>query len=160
MVQSQDTPRTDNSSDQVERRATTAPQASALMTEQGKTTIADNVVAKVAARAAREVSGVHELTAQGAGSRLSGLATRVTGGDTQMQGVSVEVGERESAIDLAMTVEYGVSIPQVSEAVRRNVINRVQTMTGLRVKEVNIDVTDLFFPEDQARAQASERRVE
>lgn len=130
-----------------------------LVTEQGKTTIANGVVAKIAGMAAREVTGVHELTARGAGGMISGLASRVTGGDASMQGVAVEVGEREAAIDLALTVVYGVSIPQVADAVRQNVITRLQAMTGLMVKEVNIDVTDLFFPEDAARQQA-ERRVE
>jgi uncharacterized alkaline shock family protein YloU len=138
-------------------RALARPRASELATNQGKTTIADSVVAKVAGIAAREVAGVHELSSRGAGGMISGLAARVTGGDSSAQGVSVEVGEREAAIDLAMSVDYGVSIPQVAEAVRRNVITRLQTMTGLVVKEVNIDVIDLFFPEDAN--QQPERRV-
>jgi uncharacterized alkaline shock family protein YloU len=140
-------------------RARARPRASELVTEQGKTTIADGVVAKIAGIAAREVAGVHELTAQGAGGLISGLAARVTGSDAQSQGVSVEVGEREAAVDLGMTAAYGVSIPQVAEAVRRNIMTRIEAMTGLVVKEVNINVTDLFFPEDATRAQA-ERRVE
>jgi len=140
-------------------RMTTRSRATELVTDQGKTTIADGVVAKIASIAAREVAGVHELTGRGAGGLMAGLTSRVTGGDTRAQGVDVEVGERETAIDLAMTVDYGVGIPQVAETVRRNVMNRLQSMTGLVVKEVNIDVTDLFFPEDATRAQA-ERRVE
>src|SRR5438045_9593580 len=35
-----------------------------------------------------------------------------------------------------------------SEAVRRNITHRVETMTGLHVKEVNISVVDLYFPGD------------
>jgi len=53
-------------------------------------------------------------------------------------------------IDPWLTVDYGVSIPQVAAAVRRNIINRLQAMTGLVVKEVNIEVTDLYFPEEVA----------
>jgi len=136
------------------------PRATELITEQGRTTIADTVVAKVAGIATREVAGVHELVMQGAGETLAGLTQRVTGGDTRSQGVNVEVGEREAAVDLRMTVDYGVSIPQVAEAVRRNVISRIQAMTGLLVKEVNIDVTDLYFPEDQARAQEAQGRAQ
>lgn len=139
---------------------TTRPRATELITEQGRTTIADAVVAKVAGIATREVAGVHELVMQGAGETLAGLTQRVTGSDTRTQGVNVEVGEREAAIDLRMTVDYGVSIPQVADAVRRNIISRVQAMTGLLVKEVNIDVTDLYFPEDKARPQPVERRVD
>ena len=120
-----------------------------LTTEHGRTTIADVVVAKIAALAAREVTGVHELPPQGAGGAIAGLAQRVTGGsDPRTQGVAVEVGEREAAVDLRLTVDYEVSIAQVAEAVRQNVIARVQGMTGLVVREVNIAVDDLFFPDD------------
>jgi uncharacterized alkaline shock family protein YloU len=56
-------------------------------------------------------------------------------------------------------LDYGVSIPQVAEAVRRNIISRLEAMTGLNVKEVNIDVTDLYFPEEEPQTQQIEPRV-
>jgi uncharacterized alkaline shock family protein YloU len=124
----------------------------------GKTTIADVVVSRIAGLAAREVPGVHDLVGQGVGSAVSGLAQRVGRFDSRNQGVSVEVGERETAVDLRVTVEYGVSIPQLAEGVRRNVMNRLESMTGLIVKEVNIDVVDLYFAEEEA--PKPERRVE
>ncbi len=136
------------------------PRATELVTEQGKTTIADVVVSRIAGIAAREVAGVHDLVTQGMGGAVTGLAQRVTRADTRSQGVNVEVGVREAAIDLRLTVEYGVSIPQVAEAVRRNIMNRLQAMTGLVVTEVNIEVTDLYFPEEEAQTQQPERRVE
>jgi uncharacterized alkaline shock family protein YloU len=126
-------------------------------TPQGKTAIADNVVAKIAGIAAREIPGVHDLVTSGAGAAIAGLASRVTGGDTRSLGVSVEVGQQEAAVDLNMIVDYGVSIPQVAAAVRQNIINRVGAMTGLAVKEVNIAVTDLYFPEEQAARQSQPR---
>jgi len=135
------------------------PRATELVTEQGKTTIADVVVSKIAGIAAREVAGVHELVTQGVGGAVTGLAQRVTRADTRSQGVNVEVGEREAAVDLRLTVDYGVSIPQVAEAVRRNIMSRMEAMTGLVVKEVNIDVTDLYFPEEEAQTQQIEPRV-
>jgi uncharacterized alkaline shock family protein YloU len=92
------------------------------------------------------------------GAAVSGLAQRVGRTDTRSTGVNVEVGEREAAVDLRLTVEYGVSIPELATGVRGNVMKRLQSMTGLRVKEVNIDVVDLYFPEDET--QQAERRVE
>ena len=141
------------------------PRATELVTVDGKTSIADVVVAKIASIAAREIAGVHELVGQGMGGAMSGLAQRSglaarAHMDTRMQGVNVEVGEREAAIDLRLTVEYGISIPETAESVRRNIINRMQSMTGLIVKEVNIDVIDLYFPEDEQAAPPPERRVE
>lgn len=135
------------------------PRATELVTEQGKTTISDMVVARIAGIAAREVPGVHDLATQGVGGAVAGLAQRIGGADTRSQGVSVEVGEREAAIDLRVVVDYGVSIPQVAEAVRRNIMNRLGAMTGLIVKEVNIDVADLYFPVEEAPTQQMEPRV-
>jgi uncharacterized alkaline shock family protein YloU len=132
--------------------------ATELVTAEGKTSIADVVVSKIAGIAAREVPGVHELVSQGMGAAVSGLAQRVGRADTRSTGVNVEVGEREAAVDLRLTVEYGVSVPDLATAVRGNVIERLQSMTGLRVKEVNIDIVDLYFPEEET--QQPERRVE
>jgi uncharacterized alkaline shock family protein YloU len=137
--------------------------ATELVTTEGKTTIADVVVSKIAGIAAREVPGVHELVGQGVGAAVSGLAARtsaiqrVAHVDTRTAGVNVEVGEREAAVDLRLTVEYGASIPDLAVAVRANVIDRLQSMTGLRVKEVNVDVVDLYFAEEEASPQAAPR---
>lgn len=125
--------------------------------EGGSTTIADAVVTKVAGIAAREVAGVHELGG-GAARALGNVTQRVGIGDERMQGVSVEVGEREAAVDLTLVIDYGESIPQVAEAIRTNVIKRVEGITGLSVTEVNIAVNDLFFPGDDDQP-AEEPRV-
>ena len=127
-----------------------------LQSGKGTTTIADTVVAKIAGLAAREIDGVHALKAAGTGGTIADFASKVAGGDERNSGVSVEVGEREAAIDLGMTVKYEVDIPKVAQAVRQNVISRVNSMTGLSVTEVNIMVIDLFFPEDE---QAAANRV-
>jgi uncharacterized alkaline shock family protein YloU len=131
-------------------------QGAPLQTEKGTTKIADAVVAKIAGIAAREVDGVHDLKASGTGGQVSDLATRITGGDERGSGVTVDVGEREAAVELGMTTRYQVNIPKVAEAVRQNIISRVQSMTGLTVTEVNITVSDLFFPEDEQAARGVE----
>lgn len=134
--------------------------ATALITDLGRTVISDAVVAKIASIATREIEGVHSLSARGMSDTLMGLARKVTGTDTRGQGVNVEVGTKEAAIDLSLRVEYGVSIPQIAEAVRQNIIETILAMTGLIVKEVNIGVTDLYFPEDDESEPERERRVE
>ena len=113
-------------------------------TGQGKTIIADDVVAKIAGMAAREIEGVHDLVA--IGSSISGFANRLSRSDQRISGVNVEVGRREAAVNLNVTMDYGVSIPQVAAAVRQNIMERVRAMTGLIVKEVNINAADLYFP--------------
>jgi uncharacterized alkaline shock family protein YloU len=63
-------------------------------------------------------------------------------------------------VDLTMTIEYGQSIPQITDAARRNVINRVESLTGLRVTEVNIAVTDVQIPEERPMLQEQEQTEE
>jgi uncharacterized alkaline shock family protein YloU len=115
--------------------------------DRGQTSIADSVVTKVAGLAAGEVPGVYEL-GSGAARAIGNVTQKVGFGDTRTQGVSVEVGEREAAVDLTIVVEYGESIPQVAEQVRQQIIKRVEGITGLSVVEVNINVDDLHFPGD------------
>jgi uncharacterized alkaline shock family protein YloU len=128
-----------------------------LSSELGSTTIADAVVTKIASIAAREVGGVHDLG--GGTARTIGGITRSVGiGDERMQGVAVEVGEREAAVDLTVVVEYGESIPEIAKTLRENITRRIEGMTGLTVTEVNVAVNDLYFPGDEAAAEPA--RVE
>jgi uncharacterized alkaline shock family protein YloU len=133
------------------KRSSQTKQQSPLRSERGNTTISDSVVSQVAGIAAQEVEKVQ--MGGGAAAAVGGFLQSVTGsssgGGNYSRGVSVEVGEEEAAIDLTMAVEYGVSIPQVTEAARRNVINRVENLVGLRVTEVNITVNDVQFPEER-----------
>ncbi len=123
-----------------------------LQSETGTTTIADAVVTKVASIATREVPGVYDLG--GGAARAIGGATRALGiGDERTQGVSVEVGELEAAVDLIVVIEYGESIPEVTNSIRENVIKRLEGITGLQAAEVNVTVNDLYFPGDEEDQQ-------
>jgi uncharacterized alkaline shock family protein YloU len=125
-------------------------QQSPLKTERGgTTTIQDSVVSKVAGIAAQEVEGIRmgSSTTQTVGSLMS--AVPGVGSQSESRGVSVGVGEVEAAVDLSMSVEYGRIIHQIAESVRTNVIRRVEHLVGLRVTEVNITVSDIFFPQQE-----------
>ncbi|RJQ81754.1 Asp23/Gls24 family envelope stress response protein [Pseudonocardiaceae bacterium YIM PH 21723] len=125
----------------------------------GKTTISGTVVQKIAGIAAREISGVHAM-GSGTARAFGAIRERIPGGagTTATAGVAVEVGEKQTAIDLDLIVEYGASIVDLARAVRRNVIAAVERMTGLEVIEVNIAVNDIYLPGDEAPAPSS--RVE
>lgn len=132
-----------------------------LRSDRGTTTIGDAVVSRIAGIAAQEVEKVQMGggTAAAVGSFLGNVTGAVTGGNSAggssslASGVSVEVGEEEAAVDLTMAVEYGTPIPQTTEEVRRNVVNRVENLTGLRVAEVNITVNDVQFPEERPQLE-------
>lgn len=124
-----------------------------LVTESGRTSIADHVVTKVAGMAAREVGGVYRMGG-GAARAFGAMRERIPGGSSSSstgaaRGVAVEVGERQAAIDIDLVVEYGVAIPDLAGAVRRNVIGGVERMTGLEVTEVNITIDDIHLPDEE-----------
>jgi uncharacterized alkaline shock family protein YloU len=154
-----------------QRQGQRREQQGPLQTDHGRTTVGDGAVRKIAGVAAQEVEKVQ--MGGGAAAAVGGFLGSVTGavtrgsstdaGGSLTSGVSVEVGEEEAAVDLTMAVEYGTSIPQTTEAVRNNVINRVENLTGLRVTEVNITVNDVQFPQERpqlGRQQEVERQAQ
>ncbi len=151
-----------------EQSSSSQTQGSPLKTDLGTTTISNSVVSQIAGIAAQEVEKVQ--MGGGASAAVGGFLQSVTGsvsgggagGGNFAKGVSAEVGEEEAAIDLTMAIEYGQSIPQLTEAARRNVINRVENLVGLRVTEVNVAVNDVFFPqqEQEQEQQQQQRQIE
>ncbi|MEV6166311.1 Asp23/Gls24 family envelope stress response protein [Streptomyces sp. NPDC052052] len=115
----------------------------------GRTTIADGVVEKIAGMAARDVVGVHAM-GSGFARTFGAVRERVPGGGKSVtRGVKAEVGESQTALDLEIVVDYGVSISDVARDVRENVIAAVERMTGLEVVEVNIAVSDVKLPDEE-----------
>jgi uncharacterized alkaline shock family protein YloU len=143
----------DSNKPQTVRKA--APdRGSDLETSQGRTTIAEVVVSKIAGLATRQVEGVAGF-GSGAARAMGAVRERIPGARaSSSQGVVVEVGERQAAVDLVIVVEYGVAIVELARAIRRNVITSIEQMTGLDVVEVNISVVDLQLPgEDTSEGQ-------
>jgi uncharacterized alkaline shock family protein YloU len=118
-----------------------------LATEEGQISVADGVVQKIAGKACREIPGVHAMGTGGARA-FGSIRERIPGssGPSVAQGVGVEVGETEAAIDLDIVVEYGIPIADLGRSIQRNVKQAVERMTGLRVVEVNVAVDDVYLP--------------
>ncbi|GHB29375.1 stress protein [Streptomyces viridiviolaceus] len=115
----------------------------------GRTTIADGVVEKITGMAARDVVGVYAM-GSGLSRTFGAMRERVPGGAKSVtRGVKAEVGEKQTALDLEIVVEYGVSIADVARDVRENVVAAVERMTGLEVVEVNIAVSDVKLPDEE-----------
>ncbi len=136
------------------------PSAEKRSADGGKVSVDQSVVQKIAGIACREISGVHAMGVST--SRAFGaVRERIPGssGPNVAQGVGVEVGESEAAIDLDIVVEYGVSIADLGRSIQRNVKQAVERMTGLDVVEVNINVDDLYLPGEDDQQQDSPPRV-
>jgi uncharacterized alkaline shock family protein YloU len=125
----------------------------------GKNTIADGVIEKVAGIAARQVAGVHDL-GNGA-ARAVGAIRNAIGQQDRGQGVSVEVGETQVAVDITLIAEYPVDLQQVADDVRKSVTDAIDQVVGMEVTEVNVTVSDVNLPSDRpSEDDATEKRVQ
>ncbi len=149
-----------SSLDKTQKTDSSSAGTGALVASDGRTTIADVVVSKIAGIATREVNGVHAVGG-GATRAIGALRERIPGARVNhSQGVSVEVGERQAAVDIDIVADYGVSIADLAAGIRRNVIDAVERMTGLEVTEVNITVHDVYlFEEDNDDDEPAPARV-
>ncbi|MDO5049664.1 MAG: Asp23/Gls24 family envelope stress response protein [Actinomycetaceae bacterium] len=124
----------------------------------GQTTIYDAVVAKIAGLAIDEIPGVYSLG--GAVSRAMGSVREAVGASKDItQGVEVEVGELQAAVDVKLIVEYPYPVHEVAEQVRDAVFAAIEGLVGLEVTEVNIEVTDVHFITDEERAKQLESKT-
>ncbi len=110
----------------------------------GKVVFAEDVVATIASLAASEVEGVYGLS----GSAFEGLGEKL-GKKNYTKGIKVEVGSVECAVDMTLIVKYGFRIQEVCQNVQNAVKNAIETMTGLKVVEVNISVNSVVFVEEK-----------
>ncbi|GAA1807124.1 hypothetical protein GCM10009682_31350 [Luedemannella flava] len=144
-------------SDLVERMRNNAE----LAADRGTTTIANEVVEKIAAIAAREVPGVYDLGGDVA--RLfASVKERIglgrDGGESADQGVKVRLDGRQAAVTITLVIEYGFVVHSVTDAVRTKVIGAVENLLGLEVTTCDIVVDDVHVPDsgpvgdDEARA--------
>ena len=98
--------------------------------------IADDVVSVIAGVAVSEVAGVAEM----AGGFAGGISEVLSGKKKISKGIKVEVGQKETKIDVNIIVEYGTRIPDIAFEIQNRVKKSVENMTGLKVAEVNVHV--------------------
>ena len=114
----------------------------------GKTVIVDPVVAKIAGIAAREVPGVFALG--GGAARMVGAIREAISGADLSQGIKVEVGETQVAVDITIVVEYPQPLQLEAAEVRTAVAVAIEQLIGMEVAEINVTVSDVHIPGDDA----------
>jgi uncharacterized alkaline shock family protein YloU len=118
----------------------------------GKVTFADEVIAIIAGLAATEIPGVAAMSGGIAGGIVEKLGKK-----NLSKGVKVEVGEKETAIDLFIIVDYGVRIPEIAWNIQENVKKAVENMTGLNVIEVNIHIQGVNFEKELKKEEPGQK---
>lgn len=114
--------------------------AAELVTDIGKITIADDLISNIAGYAAVENYGIVGMNAKKAADSL----VELFGIDNLKRGVKVTMlSAKEADIDLYVTLEYGVSLPAVAQNTKSNVKYRVEEMTGITVRNVNVHVENI-----------------
>jgi uncharacterized alkaline shock family protein YloU len=128
-----------------------------LPAERGKTTIANEVVEKIAGIAAREVPGVYDLGGDAA--RLfSSVRERLhLGEESAAQGVSVRLEGKTAEIEVVIVIEFGFVVYSVTEKVREKVISSVENLLGLEVLAVDVTVDDVHIDDQGPIGNDAER---
>jgi len=124
-------------------------------TSTGKNTIADGVVEKVAGIAARQVPGVHDLG--GGAARAIGAIRNAINAQDRGQGISVEVGEKQVAADITVVAEYPVALQKLADSIRSSVSEAISSVVGMEVTEINVTISDVHIPSDDADEQTESR---
>lgn len=107
-----------------------------VKTENEGVKISDDVVAVIAGVAVSEVSGVSAM----AGGFAGGISEVFSGKKNLAKGIKVDLSEDAAKIDVNIIVEYGTRIPDVAFEIQNRVKKAVESMTGLKVEEVNVHV--------------------
>lgn len=103
---------------------------------EGKVKISEDVIATVASVAAKSVDGVVKV-----GSNFKSQVTDILNTKNFNRGVRVNIGERETIVDVYITIEYGIKIVEVSEKVQEEVKEAIENMTDFDVVEVNVHIS-------------------
>ena len=136
-----------------EKKANT--EVSKTEAEGGRIIFADEVVATIASLAVSDVDGVSAMS----GGVVEGI-TEMLGKKNMTKGVKVEVGQEEAAVDISVNIKYGYKIKEVCEKIQKAVKSAIETMTGLRVVEINVFVQSVVFETaEQESARTAKRKT-
>ena len=127
--------------------------------EENQIKISNDTIATYAGIAVSEVNGVYGMTGT-----FAGITEAISGKKNFAKGIKVDVDEQKVKIDVNIIVEYGARIPDVAFDIQTRVKKSVETMTGLKVLEVNVNVQGVHAinekDEEESREKIEEEKNE
>lgn len=111
--------------------------------EKGTVNISEEVVSAIAALAVSEVEGVYGLS-----SSFTADLAQMLGKKNMSKGVKLSIEENIVTVECFVVINYGVEIPAVAASIQDSVINAVESMTGLKVAAVNVDICGISAPKE------------
>ena len=105
----------------------------------GELTYEDKVIQKIIGLSLEKVDGLLAVD----GGFFSNLADKIVNTDHVGNGVNVEVGKEQVAVDLNVVVEYQKNVPDLYKHIKEVVVSQVSKITDLEVVEVNVNVVDI-----------------
>lgn len=121
-----------------QKQATTAKSVD-VSEIKGKLTYEDKVIQKIVGLAVEKVDGLLDVN----GGFFSNIKDKLVNTNNVTDGVNVEVGEKQVAVDLDVVIEYQKHVPTVYNEIKKVVEEQITKMTDLEVVEVNVNVVDI-----------------
>ena len=113
----------------------------------GQVKISNDVIATIAGLAALEVEGVETITT---------LTDKLLKNNN---GVKIQLEEEDVNLDIMVMIDYGISIPDIALKIQENVKNTVETMTGLKVSQVNIHIQGISFKKEKTELEEAKKEA-
>ncbi|GIN11440.1 hypothetical protein J26TS2_13070 [Shouchella clausii] len=112
----------------------------------GKVEISPEVIEVIAGIATQEVEGVAALR----GNFAADVAERL-GRKNHGKGVKVELTEEGIIVDVSIIISYGAAVPEVAKLIQLNIQQALETMTAIRLNEINVHVVGVYFESPEAQ---------
>ena len=113
------------------------------------------LIEKIAGITVSRVPGIVSLD----GNMFSEFADKVTSGTSVTKGIKVDAGEKQAAVKMDATFEYGKSAPEIFKAACQEVATALEQMTGLKLVKFELHINDVKTREELTNDNKKEKEV-
>ena len=117
----------------------------------GQLSFDDQVVQKIVGYAIQNVEGLLGVD----GGFISNMKNKLVNSNDLTEGVNVEVGKEQTAVDLNVVIEFGSDARKIFKEVQEIVGEKIKQTTGLDLVELNVKVVDILTAEEYEDKQVS-----